>query len=71
MREYRLTVFEAGARHDVSFVFEAQADRDAVRLGAEAAAGQAGVLWREGRLLLSLEPFGLDLAHPAHWAGAD
>jgi hypothetical protein len=71
MREYRLTVFEAGAEREVSFVFEAQSDRDAVRLGAEAAAGEGGVLRRDGRLLLRLERLGLEQACPAHCAGAD
>ena len=71
MREYRLTVFDKGASHDVVFDFQAETDRDAVRLGAEAAAGQAGELWREGALLLSLERLGVELAAPAHWAAAD
>jgi hypothetical protein len=71
MREYRLTVFDAASARDVSFEFEAETDRDAVRLGAEAAAGQRGVLWREGRLLLSLERFWLDQQCPAHGPGAD
>lgn len=71
MRDYRLTVFETGAASDVVFDFQAETDRDAVRLGAEAAAGEAGVLWREGRLLLSLERFGLEQAAAANWASAD
>jgi hypothetical protein len=70
MRAYRLSLLEERAIPGVSFDFEAETDRDAVRLGAEAAAGQGGLLWREGRLLLRLERFGVDHATPA-WSGAD
>lgn len=71
MREYRLTVFDKGASRDVVFDFQAETDRDAVRLGAEAAAGQAGVLWREGALLLSLERLGVEQICPGDWIAAD
>lgn len=71
MRDYRLDVIETGSARTVVFDFQAQTDRDAVRLGAEAAAGQAGVLWRDGRVLLSLERFGVEQACPAHWTSAD
>ena len=37
MREYRLSLFEERAAPGVCFDFEAETDRDAVRLGAEAA----------------------------------
>lgn len=66
MQAYRLSLLEEPA----SFEFEAETDRDAVRLGLEAAAGQGGLLWREGRLLLRLEKFGVDQATPA-WSEAD
>lgn len=58
MRQYRLTLFEAA--RGVSFDFEAESDRDAVELSNAAAAGQGGSLWREGRLLLSLEKLGVE-----------
>jgi len=70
MRAYRLSLMEERAAPGVSFDFEAETDRDAVRLGAEAAAGEGGSLWREGRLLLRLEKFGVDQATPA-WSEAD
>lgn len=70
MREYRLSLIGARTQPGVIFDFEAETDRDAVRLGAEAAAGEGGLLWREGRLLLRLERCGLDQATPA-WSEAD
>ena len=71
MREYRLTVFDATAACEVSFAFEAETDCDAVRLGNAAAAGQAGALWRDGRLLLNLERMSADRLHSPGWVGAD
>jgi hypothetical protein len=70
MRAYRLSLSEESAPRGVYFEFEAETDRDAVRLGAEAAAGQSGSLWQEGRLLLRLEKFGVDQATSA-WSGSD
>ncbi|HKR89260.1 MAG TPA: hypothetical protein VJS38_13910 [Phenylobacterium sp.] len=70
MQAYRLSLLQEPATAGVSFEFEAETDRDAVRLGAEAAAGLGGLLWREGRLLLRLEKFGVDQATPA-WSEAD
>ncbi len=68
MRQYRLTVFEAA--RSVSFEFEAESDRDAVRLGSAAAAGEGGVLQREGRLLLRLEKLGVEAAGWGDWSAA-
>lgn len=70
MRAYRLSLLAEGAPRGVNFDFEAETDRDAVRLGAEAAAGRGGSLWREGRLILRLEKFGVDQATSA-WSGVD
>lgn len=60
MGAYRLVVFESAAGRDVSFEFEAETDRDAVRVGNAAAAGESGALWRDGRLLLKLERVNVD-----------
>jgi hypothetical protein len=68
MRQYRLTVFDAAC--SVSFEFEAESDRDAVRLGNAAAAGQGGVLWRDGRLLLRLGKLRVEAAGGADWAAS-
>jgi hypothetical protein len=57
MRQYRLTVFEPA--RSVDFDFEAESDRDAVQLTSAAAAGHDVALWRDGRLLLRLQPLGL------------
>jgi hypothetical protein len=69
MRRYRLTVYEPAAA--VSLDFEAETDRDAVQLTSAAAAGQAGALWREGRLLLSLERPELAAGPWASWTATD
>lgn len=66
MRQYRLTLFEAP--RSVSFDFEAESDRDAVRLGDAAAAGQGGVLWQGERLLLRLEKLGVEACAWPDWA---
>ena len=71
MHSYRLTVFDSTAGCEVSFTFEAESDRDAVRLSNAAAAGQAGALRRDGRLLLNLERTGSDQLPSACWSGSE
>lgn len=68
MRQYRLTVVEAA--RSVSLDFEAESDRDAVRLTSAAAGGRGGALWREGRLLLRLEEHGVNAGGPPDWRSA-
>lgn len=76
MGAYRLVVFESTAARDVAYEFEAETDRDAVRVGKAAAAGERGALWRDGRLLLKLERADVDqpvrgelagVAEPRSW----
>jgi hypothetical protein len=71
MLSYRLTVFDAAARCEASLAFEAESDRDAVRLSNAAAAGHAGALWRDGRLLLNLERIEADQLPSACWAESE
>ena len=70
MGAYRLVVFESAAARDVSYEFEAETDRDAVRVGKAAAAGESGALWRDGRLLLKLERADADQPARGELAGA-
>lgn len=71
MQAYRLVVFESRAARDVSFDFEAESDRDAVQVGAAAAGGERGALWRDGRLLLKVEKLSLDQPAPGRPADPD